>query len=181
MRSKTSILGLLASVATVVLLAAARPNASEADFGFNPGEQLPSVEVEGVRWLSDLQYDSISYVVVWSKGDAVSRAVSAWISRSANNPGVGTYSICLDADQTDTRLISLLDNVSPEAELLGLQSQSVDKKDLKVLKDNADGYLFIVRNGVIQRTLRTSEAWLLISSGADLLKEPTVFGVSALS
>lgn len=179
MRSKTTILGLLVSVLMGTLFVAARPTASEADYGFNPGEQLPSIEVEGVRWLSDLQYDSMSYVVVWSKDDAVSRAVASWVSRSANNSGVGAYSICLDADQTDTRLIASLDNTSHGAELLGMKSGSTDKQDLKVLKDNAEGRLFIVKKGVIQRALKTDEAWSLISSGTDLLKEPAVFGASA--
>ena len=180
MRSKTTILGLLVSVLMGTLFVAARPTASEADFGFNPGEQLPSIEVEGIRWLSDLRYDSISYVVVWSKGDAVSRAVASWVSRSANNPGIGAYSICLDADQTDTRLIASLDRTSHGAELVGLKSEGTDKQDLSVLKDNAEGRLFIVKKGVIQRALNTGEAWSLIASGTDLLNEPAVFGASAL-
>ena len=180
MRSKTTILGLLASVVAAIVFMAARPSGASADFGFNPGEQLPSVEVEGVRWLSDLQYDNVSYVVVWSKGDAVSRAVSAWVSRSANNSGATVYSICLDADKTDASIISRLDNVSEGTELLGLKSESVDKQDLRVLKDNAEGYLFVVKKGFIQKALKTTEVWPYISSGADLIKDQAVFVASAL-
>lgn len=180
MRSKTSILGLLSLVLMAVVFISSRPNSTEADYGFNPGEQLPSIEVKGVRWLSDLHDDSLSYVVVWSKGDAVSRAVSSWVSRSANNPNVGVYSICLDANQTDTDLISLLDDVTPGTRVLGLRSGDVNKKDLKVLRENADGYLFVVRRGSIKKALKTTEAWPQISSGADLLKERAVFGIHDL-
>ena len=169
MRSKTTILGLLASVVAAVIFMSARPSGSEADYGFNPGEQLPSVEVEGVRWLSDLHFDSLSYVVVWSKGDAVSRAVSAWVSRNADNSGAVAYSICLDADKTDARIISQLDNVSDDTELLGLQTGDVNKRDLRVLKENAEGYLFVVKEGVIQKALKTAEVWPLISSGTVIL------------
>ena len=167
MRSKTIILGLLA-VAVTAVLSAGRPRGAAVEYGYAPGEQLPSVEVDGVRWLSDLQYDSLSYVVVWSKDDAIARAVNARVSQSEAK----TYSICVDASPSDARVIALLDHVSPKAELLGAQSEKADQEDLKALRTNAEGCLFVVCNGVIRQTLQTSEIWPLLASGADQLKEP---------
>ena len=164
------------AVFAALFLVSAKNSGVTPDVGFRPGEQLPSVEVEGVRWFSDLRYDSISYVVVWSKDDALSRAVSAWVSRSAADSAVGTYSVCVDSDQTDAQLFSLLDAVTPDTEVLGLGAKGVNKRDLKAFKKEAVGRLFVVKQGVISDVLDTETVWQMISSGADLLKERAVFG-----
>ena len=163
MRSKTTILGLLAAALLAILLMSASPAKEEAGYGYAPGEQLPSVEAGGIRWLSDLKYDSLSYVVVWSKEDAVARAVSSWLSRAESHTGAAVHSLCTDLDSSDAKLLSLLDNVSPGAQVTGLKSETGERSDLKQLRDKAEGRVFVLRSGVIQSVTPAAEAWKAIA------------------
>lgn len=163
MRSKTFALGTLAATAMLMLMSG-REITADTDYGYDEGEQLPSIEVGGVKWLSDLKYDDRSVVVFWSSEDPVSRAVNAWISRNSRE-GQKVYSVCTDLSRKDASLFAELDNVNPRAELIGTVDQDSRRQNLRSLMSNAAQTVFFVKDGVIQDRMTTDRMWQRITSG----------------
>lgn len=158
MRSKTFVLGILAILLLVPFLVSGREISDQPDFGLNAGEMMPSIKVEGVDWFRyDTGMDS-AVLVVWSKNDAVSRVVNAWISRQSESD-MNVYSICIDADQKDAELYARADNVNPNTKILGAWNSKKLKQNLRELAKAGSNSVFFTDNGVIQAVKSTSELW----------------------
>lgn len=173
MRSKTFVLGTVMAGVMLTLMSG-REVSADADQGYGKGELLPSIEVGGVRWLSDLKYDDRSIVVFWSSDDPESRAVNAWISHNAPE-GQEVYSICTDLNKNDAGLFAELDNVNPRVELIGAVNHDSERQDLRSLMVNAAHTVFFVQEGVIQDRVAVKKMWQKINNSDNQKKKGSVY------
>lgn len=158
MRSKTFVLGFVALLMLVPPLLGSRAVSDQPEFGLSAGETVPSIKVEGVDWFRHDNADEDSAVlVVWSKEDAVSRIVNAWLSHSDHSAHV--YSICIDADQTDAELYARADNVNPDTRILGAWNSEELRQELRTLIKSAPSTVFFTDNGVIHAVKAAADIW----------------------
>ncbi|MDN4754739.1 hypothetical protein QYZ87_09460 [Porphyromonadaceae bacterium W3.11] len=161
MRQKTILLGLLISC-TILMLVSGRAFPAEPDKGFNPGEQIPSIMVDGRDLAAEFSDKPEAILVVWSVDDAISRVVNSWVS---NNPSrdaeVPVYSICLDADQEDAEYYAQLDNVNSKYIKLWGSGKKMSRKmgDIRRLASNGTAMVYHTTYGKIQRVETSSSLW----------------------
>lgn len=155
------LLGLSLTVLTALLLSL-RTYPDRADSGFNPGEELPSIMVEGHNLLAPLHAEERAILVLWSTKDAESRAVHAWLSQTAHlspeRPAL--YSLCVDADEETAKYYAMLDNVNPQQQLWGTGSSKPMKRWMRQALKNQDSCsIFYTTRGKIQSVERSSTLW----------------------
>lgn len=164
MRSKTFVLGIVMFLCLIPLLGSGTRDGVRPLSGLNTGEQMPSIRVKGIDWFRpNTTKDSSSILIVWSKEDAVSRIVNAWLSRTSDS-NTNVYSICIDADQTDAELYARADNVNPDTKVLGACDSDELRRELKGLTKSGQSSVFFTDNGVIKAVKSTSDFWLDIQT-----------------
>ncbi len=164
MRSSTFVLGMLTLAIALPLMSGKVVSTADADYGYDKGELLPSIEVGGVRWLNDLKNEEQSIVVFWSSDDPESRAVNAWVSRSATDDQV-VYSVCTDLSTSEASLLLELDNVNPRVELIGGLGYKSKKDNLWSQTNGWAHTVFYAQRGVILDKVTANALWRCISSG----------------
>lgn len=153
MRLKTMLLGLLP-----MLLLSGKSSTTIPDKGFNPGEQIPSIVVEGVDIGGSLASEPKAVLVVWSVEDATSRVANAWVInnpalRDANTP---IYSICVDGDNVDADLYSRIDGSNALITPIGLEGESQKQRSLRQLASRGSNKVYYTSYGMIEKVI-TSE------------------------
>lgn len=153
MRPKTLVLGALATIILALMSSSGREIPEVADRGFNPGEMLPSIEVK----------DAI--VVVWSKDDAVSRLVNSWASHHFMQSDYELISLCIDANQEETELLSQWDKVDNSMSVIGFDEGEAERRRMsRDLAVKGQGKIFFTQNGVIQEVYTAEEVWQRIQN-----------------
>lgn len=133
-----------------------------ADIGFNPGEEIPSIMVEGNNLLAPLHAQEHAILVLWSTKDAESRAVHAWLTQTQDlgpmTPAI--YTLCIDADEETAKYYAMLDNVNSERVLWSTgNSKPVARWIRKALKHEETGTIFYTTRGKIQNVEQSSALW----------------------
>lgn len=158
MRSKTFVLGIVMLLCLIPLLGLGKGDGKQPLSGLNTGEMMPSIKVEGIDWFRQNADKDSSILVVWSKNDAISRVVNAWVSRTSDS-NTSVYSICIDADQTDAELYARADNVNPDTKILGAYNSDKLRQELRELAKSGSNTVFFTDNGVIKAIKPTSDFW----------------------
>lgn len=151
MRLKTILLGLLLWVA----LLSGKVATSTPDEGFNPGEQLLSMVVDGKDLGTELASKPKAVLVVWSVEDATSRIANAW---AINNPALHDtdtpiYSICVDGDDMDAKLYSQIDGSNAQITPIGLKGDGKKQRSLKKLASRGSNKVYYTAYGMIEKVL----------------------------
>lgn len=168
MRQKTILLGLL-FVASLFVLMSARVLTDNVDYGFDLGENMPSIMVDGKDLTAEFSDEPEAILVVWSVGDATSRVVHSWITNHRGRVSdIPVYSICLDADQQEAEYLALLDNAYLGLEeLWGARSGSGKSgKVLRELASKGSAMIYQTTYGKIQSVEPASMLWQRIQREA---------------
>ncbi|WP_298629973.1 hypothetical protein [uncultured Porphyromonas sp.] len=153
MRLKTMLLGMLVAPISLLLLSG-RESSRDADKGFNPGEQIPSMMVDGCDLAETLANEPKAVLVIWSVDDATSRVANAWACNSANLRATDTpvYSICLDGDETTATLYAKMDGAKENVAPIGLEGEKL-RGGTSQLVSRGSGKVYYISYGIVERVM----------------------------
>ncbi|MBR8703201.1 hypothetical protein IX332_001656 [Porphyromonas levii] len=142
-----------------VLLLSGKSSTTTPDKGFNPGEQIPSIVVEGTDIGGSLASEPKAVLVVWSVEDATSRMANTWVInnpelRSANTP---IYSICIDGDDKDADFYSKIDGSNAPITPIGLEGESQKQRSLRELASRGSNKVYYTSYGMIEKVITSDE------------------------
>ncbi len=154
MRLKTMLLGLLS-----LFLVSGSGVSDIPDRGFNPGEKLPSIVVDGVDISEALAENPKAVLVVWSVKDATSRVANAWVCNSTELQTNHTpiYSICTDGDDLDAVLYAKIDGASTLITPKGLEGEGQKRGSLQALASRGSSKVYYTSYGMIEKVLSSKE------------------------
>ena len=147
------LLGMLVAPISLLLLSG-RESSRDADKGFNPGEQIPSMMVDGCDLAETLANEPKAVLVIWSVDDATSRVANAWACNSANLRAADTpvYSICLDGDETTATLYAKMDGAKENVAPIGLQGEKL-RGGASLLASRGSGKVYYISYGIVERVM----------------------------
>lgn len=137
-----------------LLLLSGRESSRDADKGFNPGEQIPSMMVDGCDLAETLANEPKAVLVIWSVDDATSRVANAWACNSASlrAPDTPVYSICLDGDETTATLYAKMDGAKENVAPIGLQGEKL-RGGTSLLASRGSGKVYYTSYGIVERVV----------------------------
>ncbi|CQB87962.1 Uncharacterised protein [Chlamydia trachomatis] len=147
------LLGMLVAPISLLLLSG-RESSRDADKGFNPGEQIPSMMVDGCDLAETLANEPKAVLVIWSVDDATSRVANAWACNSASlrAPDTPVYSICLDGDETTATLYAKMDGAKENVAPIGLQGEKL-RGGTSLLASRGSGKVYYTSYGIVERVV----------------------------
>lgn len=148
--------GLLASF-VVLGLWSGRSIPAKPDLGFNPGEQVPSIVVDGNDLGEALANEPNAILVLWSVDDASSRVANAMVSNKAERTETKTpvYSVCIDANKTDAILYAGIDGANTLITPYGLRGEEKRSAAIRRLVSRGSGHVYYTSNGMIEKVIST--------------------------
>lgn len=147
------LLGMLVALVALGLLSG-RVISGRADKGLNPGEQIPSMVVDGCDLAETLANEPKAVLVIWSVDDATSRVANAWACNSASLRATDTpiYSICLDGDETTATLYAKMDGAKENVAPIGLQGEKL-RGGTSLLASRGSGKVYYTSHGIVERVM----------------------------
>ena len=147
------LLGMLVAPISLLLLSG-RESSRDADKGFNPGEQIPSMMVDGCDLAETLANEPKAVLVIWSVDDATSRVANAWACNSANLRATDTpvYSICLDGDETTATLYAKMDGAKENVAPIGIEGEKL-RGGTSQLVSRGSGKVYYTSYGIVERVM----------------------------
>ena len=147
------LLGMLVAPISLLLLSG-RESSRDADKGFNPGEQIPSMMVDGCDLAETLANEPKAVLVIWLVDDATSRVANAWACNSASLRATDTpvYSICLDGDETTATLYAKMDGAKENVAPIGLQGEKL-RGGTSLLASRGSGKVYYTSYGIVERVV----------------------------
>ena len=144
------LLGLL----SLVLISGSAPRSNPSE-GFNPGDQWPSIVVDGTDLSHALQEMPEAVVVVWSVSDATSRVANAWV---CNNPALRDadtpiLSICIDGDDVDATLYAKIDGASTLITPIGMDGEGQKQRSVRQLASRGSSKVYYTSYGMIEKVM----------------------------
>ncbi|MDO4790095.1 MAG: hypothetical protein Q3998_03915 [Porphyromonas sp.] len=164
MNSKTFALATVFLILLSILFTASAGKGERVVYGYNPGDMLQRIKVEGETVaLSSESADGESSSVVhfWSVEDAKSRLTNALLSKRFKGLDVNFVSICIDGSLRDMEQCLALDGIDTENssnKYLQLNDYRTLSRDFEVKKGRTKTFL-VSASGIIEEVFSNEEAW----------------------
>ncbi|KGN67424.1 hypothetical protein [Porphyromonas sp. COT-108 OH1349] len=161
MNSKTFALATVFLILLSVLLTASVGKGERAIYGYNPGDMLQRIKVEGEIVPVSVGDEDSSIVHFWSIEDAKSRLTNALLNERCKGSDVNFISICIDGSLRDMEQCLALDGIDPQGSFnkyLRLNDYRTLARDFEVRKGQTKTFL-VSASGIIEEVFSNEDAW----------------------